>query len=196
MQYDGAGTLASSTTGQELWRVAMRRRKYSGEFHYEETFNVTHFLSMPLNRLTFGLLAALPAFVVASPWFLLSDVEPHYTRIISQIVALVFVMASFLFGLCASRRRQTSEAVRSRLFWSALAGLIVTVISLFALTQTSLCVGMDNGDGTNTCDDCVVVAAFGTWLFVCAGFPVLTFSSLIIAKIHSRLARSRDVPTV
>ena len=140
-------------------------------------------------RLLFAVLASLPAVLLGSLSFISFEEGDYYTRP-WQIAAVVFFVASFLFGMSIPRRQRADEfdsssTIRTRLFaYPALAWMLAVAV-LFGLSFTPLVLGQDNGDGTNSYAMCLFFAISSSVVYSAIVVPVILLNSFLLSPLLS-----------
>jgi hypothetical protein len=149
-----------------------------------------------IRRLLAGLLASLPAMLLASLTLIDAEEGAYYTRP-CQITAAVFLAASFLFGLCIPRRQRADQfdspsAIRKRCFTYPVLAWLLAVVVLFGLSFTPLVLGQDNGDGNNSYSDCWLFAISTSVAHSAVVVPLILLNSCLLAPLLGRDAQSRS----
>ena len=140
-------------------------------------------------RLLFAVLVSLPAILLGSLPFIFFEEGEYYTRP-WQIAAVVFFVASFLFGLSMPGRQRADEfdsssTIRTRLFaYPALAWMLAVAV-LFGLSFTPLVLGQDNGDGTNSYATCLFFAISSSVAYSAIVVPVILLNSFLLLPLLS-----------
>lgn len=139
--------------------------------------------SMLCHRCLFAVLASLPAMIVGSMFFLGFEEDAYYTRP-WQIAAVVFFVASFLFGLNIpvqrADQRDSLTAIRVRFFVYPCLAWTLAVAVLFVLSFTPMVLGQENGDGTNNFANCVIFAIFSSCVYSGLAITVILLNSLLV----------------
>ena len=101
-------------------------------------------------RLISALFVAGPACILGAISFFLFRTE--YFWLTYVLVSIVFIGASILIGITFPYNRLGTRTLRTWM-WLFMQGILAWVVALLTLTllnSTPLCVGRNNGDGTNT----------------------------------------------
>mgnify|MGYP001768062410 CR=1 FL=1 len=133
------------------------------------------FLSALFTALPAGFFGACSATLFAGEYF--------YTTYL--VVSGVFLVASIGLGFFLPARLQKTRLNRPWL-WIVVQGSLawrLAMISQVILNLTPLCVGQDNGDGTNTLGMCILISTLTTLAFSILIFMMYAFSASIGGQI-------------
>ncbi len=118
---------------------------------------------MPIShRILSAVMASIPALLLGSCVILFMGDE--YDRTTYYLVSAVFLVSSLVLGFALPKRLRAAGLRRAwiRLFVQGAIAWLIALVALTVLNLTPLCIGQDNGDGTNDLGMCVfysVVAA-------------------------------------
>ena len=130
-----------------------------------------------------SLFSALPAFLFGICVLTLSRDEYYWSTYV--IMSLVFTSTSVILGLILPARMHASRFGYPWL-WLFIAGCLPWLIALFSLALlniTPLCVGQDNGDGTNDFSLCTMYTMLVMFLYSPIELVLLTLSAFVGGKI-------------
>ena len=126
--------------------------------------------SSPSGAVSSGLIGALPALVFALSAVVLSWGE--YYAITTLAVGAAFWGLCFALGIRIPAKVHASQGrIGYLLFRNCLQAWILSLLLLAVLNVTPLCVGQDNGDGTNSVGECFIYTAVSS----------ATYSFLVVA---------------
>ena len=153
-----------------------------------------------LRRVLVGTILGLPAVALGClAWVFF---EGEYFQPIYLIVSAVLAASAFFWGilLVPDSGEERFWPLFLRLMVAAFLATLVALIALAALSMTPLCVGQDNGDGTNDLVLCLVQTGLVTvffgpfvmgWLAIAAASAGLLLSRLPRGSTQS--ARTDDL---
>jgi len=130
------------------------------------------------------LIAALTMVLPALPLFILG-MTPEYWGSIYLWWGAIFAILSFI---SASRtiRRSVNDGVQwpsfRQFFIASLIAWLISFVALAIIDFTPLCLGQDNGDGTNNFETCILLTIIwpvGMSIFV---VPLICLASVIARK--------------
>jgi hypothetical protein len=126
-----------------------------------------------------SLFSALPAFLFGVLVLTLSRDE--YYWLTYAIMSLVFISASVILGLILPTKMQYG-CFNYPWLWLFIAGglaWLIALLSLALLNFTPLCVGQENGDGTNNLSLCAMYTLLVVFLYSPVEFVLLTLSAFV-----------------
>jgi len=136
-------------------------------------------------RLLTCLFSSLPAFLFGACALTLLRDEYYWTSYV--IIALIYISASLLLGRSLPAWLHGGKFDYPWLWLFTAGGLawLIALLSLALLNFSPLCVGQDNGDGSNNYSLCVLYTVLLT--FVCSPIELvlITLSAFIGGKVLS-----------
>ena len=139
-----------------------------------------------------GVFTALPAFLFGACAIVLFRDEYYWP--IYAIMSLIFIGVSGMLGLKLPTRIHNGKFEYPWLWLFITGGLawLIALLSLALLNLTHLCVGQNNGDGTNTYSLSVMYTMMVTLVYSPVELVLLTLSSFIGGKILHALIRAGE----
>jgi hypothetical protein len=132
-------------------------------------------------------LVTVPAFLF---WFFIQLIaHAEYYFIAYASMALVYLAGSFLSAITIVYRISHEESpknITGNLFKASTTAWLVSLLTLTILNLTPLCVGQDNGDGSNDVKLCVIY----TWLVALSCSSLVVPISWIACLLANRLIHS------
>jgi hypothetical protein len=141
-------------------------------------------------RLTSAVFSAIPALMFGAVSLFLFRDEYFWTTYV--LMSLVFIGASICIGII-SPFRSSGGRVRKTWIWLLVHGILACLVALLALmllNSTPLCIGRDNGDGTNTLTLCFlqtigVVVTFTPLELILLGISAIVGGYIIDSRMGS-----------
>ena len=148
---------------------------------------------MPLIfRFITGVFTALPAFLFGACAIILFRDEYYWTAY--AIMSLIFISVSVILGLILPAWMHGGKFDYPWL-WLFITGGLAWLVALLSLTLPNLsplCVGQNNGDGTNNFSLCIIYAVLAGLMYSPGALVLLTLSSFIGGKILRALIRAGE----
>jgi hypothetical protein len=126
--------------------------------------------------------------IPALPLFALSII-PEYWGKIYFYWGLAFTILSFVLTLLLVRKsiaNQSKDLSIRKFFFCGLFAWLLSIVVLALINLSPLCLGQNNGDGTNSFDMCILLTFI--WLVLMSLFvlPLIYFSSWLSVRVFRR----------
>jgi len=143
-----------------------------------------------------GLFSAIPVFLFGACALTLFGEEYYWTSYV--IMTLIFFGSSVILGLLLPTCMHGGHFDYPWLWLFIAGGLawLVALLTLSLLNITPLCVGQNNGDGTNSYSLCVLYIVLATLVYSPVELVLLALSAFIGGKIQSALIRAGEDQTL
>ena len=130
-----------------------------------------------------SIIFAIPALLFGIYTYLMSHGEYYFYSYLA--VSLAFIIFSLIFGWHTPKvlRKKTYPGKSIIIFLRGSAAWIFSLLVLTLLNFTPLCVGQNNGDGSNDAGLCFFYALLSSFFYSLLVVPLIALNSYLISKI-------------